>query len=901
MRSLTAKASSKLVLSCGTAIAALMAAQPAMAQTTSVQTASIQVPGETDPATEENEPAKDIIVLGTRRTDRSVTDSASPVDVIGGGELSTQPASDMLDVVKNLVPSFYVPQNTISDASTFVRAPSLRGLGADQILVMVNGKRYNRSALVQVYVGGDTALSFGSQGSDISLIPTIAIKNLQVLRDGATAQYGSDAIGGVINYTLRDDAGLELQARYGETYRGDGKSYQVAGNFGFKLGDAGFVNLSGEYFDDGQTSRGATRPLALEFERLNPSLASQLPNYPGPVQIWGSSPSNGYKLMLNSALEVGGDNRIYFTGNLAHREANQSFNYRSPISAPTPLAIDNGTGTPATASPGRNGSFNPIYLTPCPTGNPTCPAGGFVKDANTFSFASIYPAGFTPRFLGVVDEAYGTVGFRGKAPSGLTYDVSGTLARNSLDLAMTSSLNSSFGPASQQSFKFGKLIQSETNLNLDLTYPIQVGFASAITLSGGAEYRREQYEATAGDEQSYAAGPFASQALFVQTAPGVYTRSLTTAGAPETATQSPGASGYGGTSPASANKYKQSNYGVYVGAEADVIDALTLGVAGRYEHYDTFGSAYVGKLSALYRVTEGFSVRGTVGTGFHAPSPGQNNVQILTTNFVAGNQVQTGTYPVTSPIAQYYGSRSLKPEKSTNFGAGFILTPVSAVTLTVDGYSIKVRNRIGITQNFSVTAADVAAEPALAAVGVGGVVNYFTNGFDTRTNGVDAVGSYRTNLAGSPLNLTLAYNYNKSKVIRSVPGTISAAQIINVSNLAPRHRAIFSAGWRVGDISVNARQNFYSSWRNETDYPGQKFGAKFTTDFDVSYTLAERYTLTLGAYNLFNEYPDRISPTTANPIFDLTESTADGQIYPRTGGPFGINGGFLYARLRVKY
>ena len=186
-------------------------------------------------------------------------------------------------------------------------------------------------------------------------------------------------------------------------------------------------------------------------------------------------------------------------------------------------------------------------------------------------------------------------------------------------------------------------------------------------------------------------------------------------------------------------------------------------------------------------------------------------------------------------------------------------------------------------------------------MGVGGVVNYFTNGFDTRTRGVDAVGSYRTDLGGGPLNLTLAYNYNKSKVTDSVPGTISAAQVVNISNLAPKHRAIFSAGWQIAGFSLNARENFYSNWRNETDYPGQTFKSKFTTDLDVSYTFAERFTLTAGAYNVFNQYPSRIAPTTANPIYDLTGSTADGQVYPRTGGPFGINGGFYYVRARVKY
>ncbi len=843
-----------------------------------------------------------IIVVGTRRTDRSVVDSPSPIDVFGGEELARQPAADMLDVVKNLVPSFYVPQNTISDASTFVRAPSLRGLGADQVLVMINGKRYNRSALVQVVTGGDTALSLGAQAVDLSMIPSIAVKNLQILRDGATAQYGSDAIGGVINYGLRDsNSGFEAQARYGQTYSGDGKSYQFAANAGFKLFDAGFVNVSGEYFDDGETSRGATRPIAAVFAATNPTLATKLPNYPGPAQIWGSSPTNGYKVFVNAGYDVNPNTHLYLTANVGHREADQSFNYRSPISAPTPLAVDNGTGTAATGSPGRNGSFAPIYLTPCPVGNASCPAGGFVKNTNTFSFTSVYPAGFTPRFQGVVEQFYGTAGARGTADSGLTYDLSATVAKNSLDLAMTKSLNASFGPTSQTEFKFGKLIQRETNLNLDLTYPIEVGFASPITLSGGAEFRHEEYEATAGDLQSYAAGPYAVQPLYVQVSPGVYTRSIVN-GSPETASQSPGASGYGGTSPASAKTSTQSNYGVYVGAETDITEAFTVGVAGRYEDYDTFGGTFVGKANALYRVSDMFSVRGTVGTGFHAPSPGQSNTEILTTAFApGGEQVQTGTYPVTSAIAKYFGAKTLTPEKSTNYGVGFVFKPIDNFTLTVDGYMIKVKDRISITSTFDVVAADIVAQPALAAVGVGGAVAYFTNGFDTKTKGVDAVASYRTELAGNPLNFTLAYSYNKSTVTKSDPVAIGADRIYDIENITPKHRANASASYEVGGFLVNVRGNYYSSWSTNQDYPGQTFGSKVTADLDVSYTLAEKYTLTVGANNLFDAYPDKLKPTTANPIYALTGSTADGQIYPRSGGPFGMNGGFWYARLKVKY
>ncbi|MFZ4746518.1 MAG: TonB-dependent receptor plug domain-containing protein [Sphingomonas sp.] len=879
--------------------AAAVMATPAFAQ------APQAAPQTAEDATPKGE---DIIVIGTRRTDRSVTDSASPIDVIGASELAASPQVNMLDTVRNLVPSFFVPQNTISDASTFVRAPSLRGLGADQILVMINGKRYNRSALVNVYTGADTALSFGSQGADIGNIPAIAIGNLQVLRDGATAQYGADALAGVLNYSIRSDEGIEAQALYGKTYRGDGVSKIFSGYGGLKIGDRGFVSLSGEYYDQGQTSRGVTRASALTIQANNPTAA-----VPNPAQIWGTSPGNGYKLFLNAALDVGSQSQVYLTGNLAHSDTNQSFNYR-PSQTNGGFVRSDGTAN-STVTLNRNGSFNPIFTTPCPAGNATCPTGGFVNSVSTafplnngatFSFASIYPGGFTPRFIGKVDQAYGTLGFKGKADSGFTYDISGSLSRNSLDLSMTNSLSASYGPQSQTSFQFGKLIQSEITLNADFTYPLEVGFDSPITLSGGAEYRRERYEKTTGDLQSYGAGPFASQVLYNLITPAAGAAPAVYAAAGTTATQSPAASGYGGTSPNFAGVSTQSSYALYVGAEADVTKALTIGLAGRYEHYNTFGGVVVGKANALYRITNAVSLRATVGTGFHAPSPGQNNTQVVTTNFLGGNQVQTGTYPTSSAIAQFYGAGLLNPERSTNYGAGIVLKPTSALSLTVDGYIIQIKNRIGISQNFTVTAANIAALPSLASVGLGGVVNYFTNGFDVSSKGIEAVANYRTDLMGGPLNLTFAYSYNnlKAKNIKlSTAGNplVSAAQEFNIANLAPQNRVSASANWQIANFTFNTRANYFGDWANQLEYAGQRFGAKTLFDADISYTFAEHFTLTVGANNLFNTFPDKIKASPTNPIYALTGGLNDGQVYPRSGGPFGMNGGFYYARLRIKY
>ena len=885
-------------LACGAALLALVPAQALAQDNTANDPLESEQVSPTEP-----ESTPELVVIGTRRTDRSVTDSASPIDVIGATELGQQPAANMLDTVRNLVPSFFVPQNTISDASTFVRPPSLRGLGADQILVMINGKRYNRAALVQVYSGADTALSYGSQGADISNIPAIAVKNLQILRDGATAQYGSDAIGGVINYQIRDDQGLEASALYGKTYEGDGERLQLSAYGGVRLGDVGFVTVAMEAYDDEGTSRGATRPTAVVFAQNNPALVNTIPNYPGPAQIWGSSPGSGFRMFVNAGFDLTDNLKLYATGNYAFSTANQSFNYR-PSQTATGLVVNDGSGTPATRTNGRNGSFNTIFLTPCPAGNATCPAGGFVSNGATFSFASLYPGGFTPRFIGDVDQMYGTVGLKGELGGGLTYDLSATLARNSLKLSMTDSLSPSFGPLTQTSFQFGSLIQREQTYNLDLTYPIEVGFASAITLSAGAEYRREEYEKTVGDLQSYGAGPYARQPLYTQTAPGVFMPTGTVVNGTfvqTVATQSPAASGYGGVSPFFAGTNSQVGKGAYVGAEADITDALTVGLAGRYEDYETFGDTFVWKANALFEISEMFSIRGTIGTGFHAPSPGQNNTQIVTTNFRSGEAVQTGTYPVTSSIAQFYGATSLKPEKSNNYGAGFIVKPFDNMTLTVDGYIIDVRDRIGISQTFTVTAADLAALPALSVVGVGGDVNYFTNGFDTRTKGVDAVANYRTRLLDGGLNLTVAYSYNESEVTAFNPAVISAAQRFNIANLPPRHRLNASGNWQLGDFQMNARANYFSSWANQLEYPGQRFGGKVTADLDLSYTFAEHYTFTVGANNIFDTYPDRIAPSTTNPVYALTDSLADGQIYPRSGGPFGINGGFYYVRLRVVY
>ncbi len=846
---------------------------------------------------EESRGLEEVVVTGTRRTDRSVTDSASPIDIISGADINTQPTANMLDTVRNLVPSFYVGQNSISDASTFVRAPSLRGLPSDEVLVLLNGKRYNRSALVQVYNGGDTGLSFGSHGSDLAAIPSIAIKKLEILRDGATSQYGSDAIAGVLNYGLRDDIGFEVVARYGEFQEdSDGESQQIAANWGVALGDRGFLNLSAEYVDDGETSRGVTRPVAVSFEEENPDLADQLPHYPLPAQIWGNSPIYGYKLMLNSALDVAENGRIYLFANYADSKADQSFNFRSSLVGTRPYEDSDGV---VHDIGGRSFFQHPYYQTQCPPGNATCPADGYVLDDNIFELSTIYPGGFTPRFVGETEQIYGTIGYKGEANSGLRYDFSVSGSRNTLALSMYDSISPSFGADSQTSFEFGDLIQEEFVANVDLAYGIDAGLASPLTLSGGVEYREETYEATEGDPQSYGVGPYGTaHPLFVETAPGsgVFTDTGTF-----TAVEAPSASGYGGTAPTYAGSASEDSYAVYVGLEADLTSRLSGGIAGRFEDYDSFGNETVYKLNGIFKVTDGFSVRATLGSGFHAPSPGQNNVQVLTTNFIEGQSVQVGTYPVTSAIAQYFGAQTLKPAKADNYGVGFVLNPTDNFTLTADLYRIDVSDRIYISQAFIVTDADIIALPELASVGAGGNVQYFTNSLETETTGLDLVGTYATQVGAGDLGVTLAYNYNENEVTDFDPDVFGPLQISTAENLAPNHRANLQVGWANDVWAFNVAERYYSEWSSEVDYPGQEFGAEFTTDVDVSYTFMERYILTVGGTNVFDAYPDRIAQSDTNPLYPIVGGLEDGQVYPRMGGPFGFNGAFWYMTLKINF
>jgi iron complex outermembrane recepter protein len=824
----------------------------------------------------------EVIVTGTRRTDRTVAESAAPIDVLSGADLNAQPTGNMLDTLSNMVPSFIVGQNSISDASSFVRSPSLRGLPGDEMLVMLNGKRMNRSALVQVYQGGETELAFGAQGPDLASIPSIAVKNLEILRDGASAQYGSDAIAGVLNYQFKnDDHGVEVTGRLGQyfpkDYKDDGGDGQVAFNVGLPLGGQGFADVAVELARNAQTIRNPTRPSAVAFAANYPNLAPELPNYPGPVQEWGTPPSKSVKVFLNTGIKLDNDDQVYFFGNYARINTNESFNYRLPK-----------TVTYQGTTYANHPAFNNIYTTPC-TADPAC-AGGYLQNGAVFNFSSIYPAGFTPRFFGETEQFFGALGYKGVNRWGVSYDLSATTANNSLALSLKKSINPSLGPLSPTQFYDGKFVQNESNFNLDLSYPWSVPWLDKpISVAGGAEYRVENYRQLLGDVASYVAGPYASQRL--------YTCVGTVCTPSGTASQTTASNGYGGIStPVDAT---QASHAAYIDLEADLTSQLTIGLAGRYEDYASFGSTELGKFQVRFAATDWLALRGTVSSGFHAPTPGQSNVETLSTTFIPGTttQVQIGTYPVTSSAAKYYGAVALKPEKATNLSAGLVLTPATGLLVTLDAYRIIVSDRIGISQTFNVTNADIAKLADLAYVGAGGTVQYFTNGFDTVTKGVDLVGTYALHLGDfGRLDTSIAYNYNKTDVTKFDPTVITAARITDIQHYAPNHRVNLTGVYSIAGVTATLHENYYGSYRDENDYPGQLFSAKYTTDIDLAYNVWRDVTVAVGGKNIFNAFPDVV-----NGVSPLTGGLGDGERYPRTGGPFGFNGAFWYFRFGAKF
>ncbi len=870
----------------------------------------------------------DIYVVGTRRPVRSTADTPAPIDLIAGDDFTDQGTTNLPDLMRTLVPSYNVNTQPISDAATFIRPANLRGLGPDQTLIFVNGKRRHRASVIAWLGNG---ISEGAQGPDISVIPAIALKRVEVLRDTASAQYGSDAIAGVINFVLKDrpDGGA-VETQWGRTYEGDGDEYRIAANVGIPLAESGFANLSAQWHESEPTVRSVQRSDAAGLIAGGNTAVRQ--PY---AQIWGQPDVKGdYTLFLNTGVDVSEQVEIYAFGNMSARETEGGFFYRNPN---TRGGVFRGaqlrpTGhKDAVRVEGRLEDIRGEKLDPgnrmlmigeeigghkladkdktIPLrrvgrlGEKECPknvvavkneyvdvatAEEFKERTGCFVFNERFPGGFTPQFKGEVSDTAGAIGVRGSLDSGMTWDVSYTRGRNNIDFSMRDTINPSLGLNTPTQFDIGSYTQTEQTINVDLTQEFDVAaFASPLHTATGVEWREEQFSIGAGEPASWRRGPFAGQGFGI------------------------GANGFSGFSDhiASQGQGKQSNWAGYLDLEGDVVDDLTLATMGRAERYDTFGTTTDFKLGSLYQASPDFGLRGSASTGFRAPTIGQQKAYKVTTAFEGGKLSQSGRLPPTCPEARLLGGTSLEPEEAMTFTAG-IVAESGPVSFTADVYNIDVDGRITVSASKTLDNEQKARilgrnDRCLPTADDLESLRYFGNGIDTRTRGIDVVASVDLSsvagvLEGGSTELVFVGNWNRTTVQSAQegffdnPGQPKARQkrIELLEKALPEYR--FNATLRHERTSWGgfARLNYFGShieyhadqedWRFEPE-------AKVTVDAEVTYKPIAGMEVGVGAENIFNTFP------TENPY-----ATNLGSQYPESAA-MGIAGGFYYARARYTF
>ncbi|HEY8570702.1 TonB-dependent receptor [Microbulbifer sp.] len=826
---------------------------------------SLGMPAFAQTSGDDNRVMEEVVTVGSRTKPRSVTESPVPVDVLNVNDLAKSGSSDMLDLLKGSVPSFNVHDQPISDAASMIRPVNMRGLSSDSTLVLLNGKRRHRASVIAFQGGG---LNDGAQGPDISVIPSIALKQVEVLRDGAAAQYGSDAIAGVMNFVLKDDAeGGSLQVKSGEFFEGDGQTTIMAGNYGMPMTDSGFLNLSFQMKNADDTSRSVQRPDAQAMiDAGNTSV-------PVPAQIWGSPKiEDDLTLFGNFGIDLKDGTEIYAFGNYSNRMVDGGFYYRNPNGRDG--VYTTGDVRLVGALDGNAASCDAYRTTPLADGSDMV-TSGLMADDNCFVFNKMIPGGYTPRFIGDITDTSITAGRRGELTDGYlkgwNFDLSASVGRNEADFGLNNTINPSFGPDSKRDFDTGAYIQLEKTLNADLQKQFDT-----LSLAMGAEWREESFQIVAGEGMSWQVGPLAEQGFNI------------------------GSHGFAGFSIDSAGTAERRNYALYVDVENQLTDDLLVGGALRYEDFDTFGDTANYKLVFNWQLSENIAWRGSHSTGFRAPTMGQASVVNTQTSIVGGQLTQAQTLPATK-----LGEAELMPEESVNFATGLVIS-AGAVDLTVDAYYIEVEDRIALTDNAAPTDAQRAA---MALAGVPnpeliGQINYFANDFDTETTGLDVVATYGAELLGGATDFSLAYNWTKTEV-NGGDATCGGAFVNNQGEICkavrlerglPEHRASFTVSQNWDKLSAFVRTNFYGEYVGvHADWFGEQLDPEFTVDMEVSYQASEAIALTAGASNLFDNMGGKIDGS----IVGEADNVLGGQYYETS--PYGIAGGFYYLKASYEF
>jgi iron complex outermembrane receptor protein len=834
-----------------------------------------------------------IAVVGTRNSPRSAVDSPVPLDVIGSETLNSQGNSDVLSMLSVMVPSLNVNDQPINDASSLVRPANLRGMSSDHTLLLLNGKRRHRSAVITFLGGG---LSDGAQGPDISVIPAYALKQVEVLRDGAAAQYGSDAIAGVINFVLKDAReGGHVALKVGGYSEGDGELFQVQLNKGFAIGEDGFLNATAEYRQQNGTSRSVQRIDAQNLiDQGNVFIAS-------PSQVWGALDVNeDIKLALNAGADISSKSQFYSFATAARREINGGFYFRNPQTREGVFSrTDPNTGESrlivadldglesGIACPSITLSSNSVLLDPTYQliADNTTALG-----ANCFAFNEWFPGGFTPKFGGTITDASVAMGVKYELPNGWAMDASATLGYSDIEYTISNTVNPSLGPQTPTSFSPGGVSQVERTLNLDFNKLIQTIFDDPVSIAVGLEWRKETYFQKSGDEASYIAGPFALEP------PLGLNQGF-----------SIGSNGFPGYQPQSAGHWSRSNWAVYADLEFYVTEAWQFGVATRVEHFSDFGSTFDGKLSTRYKLNDIFALRGSVNTGFKAPTVGQSNVINVTTAYGVNGLEDQATLPPTDLISLQLGATPLTPEESVNFSLGLVMQASENFFATLDYFNIRLSDRISTTSAIPLTDDDISALIAQGRPDAAkyNAAKYFTNDFDTKTQGVDLVVNYNFALADWSNSLLLAFNWTDTQVervtlypaqvgdeIRLLPN-LTQARIRMLEDNLPAHRGSITLEQSKGNWAFTWRLNYYGEfYEDHLDASAGMdiYGNALTTfDAQVAWKVLPQTQVTLGAQNLFDSLPNE------NPFQGEV-----GALYPPTS-PSGINGAFYYAGIEYTF
>ncbi|MDE0649352.1 MAG: TonB-dependent receptor, partial [Gammaproteobacteria bacterium] len=817
-------------------------------------------------------PLEEVVVVGTRRRDRSAADSPVPVDVVSGDDFLAHGGSDMDDLLAATVPSYNVSQEPISDAATFIRPATLRSLAPDATLVLVNGKRRHRAAVIALLGAG---ISGGSQGPDLSSIPAIALDRLEVLRDGASAQYGSDAIAGVMNFVLKSDAeGSMFDLKYGTYFEGDGNSITFAANKGFALTDAGFANISFEWREQDPTSRSHQRPDAQGLiDAGNTHVRTPA------AQIWGQPEVSGdHQLFGNFGIDLGNGSEAYAFGNWAERQVEGGFYYRNPHTRGGVFRgpmVDPATGFTEQQGGDAHHHSVPSVKVADLTGNwtpesTTCPAGvpivGNVPDAaimaavqsspNCYTLYERFPGGFTPQFGGFISDYALAGGVRGELDSGWYYDLSATAGRSWASFYIYNTINPQF--LSQRNdidthFNAGAYTETDRVINFDMSRPFDTGGYAPINIAWGLEYRDETFRITNGEPNSFFIDPNLESGLAAQGF-GV------------------GSNGFPGFQPGDAGDNTVSAFAAYFDVETDLSDTVLVNGAVRYENYDEFGDTFDGKVASRLQLADNFALRASASTGFRVPTAGQANLRNVTTEFNMGRLADIATLPPTNPVAIQKGAQPLTPETSTNLtlGAVFGLGPAD---ITLDYYNIEINDRVAFTSRFNLTEADVTA---LLAAGVSDAtsftsVRFFTNQQDVKASGVDVVATVPFDVGDGVTNLQLAANFSSIELTRFNPDFTGESRRLQIEEGRPGSRITATLNHSQDTWRVMGRLRHYGEYyddpTNSGGLPpaGNAFypGAATLFDFEAAFDVTDRLSVLVGLSNAFDTYPD-INPTGQN-------------------------------------